>query len=284
MSYQRLGVVCAFLFLLQGCSSGQGGPGGAAGAALIQQQGEVGSAPQRVEKYTYEIVNTYSHDAGAFTQGLVYSNGMLYESTGLNGQSSVRRVELETGRVLGRYDILPQFFGEGLTLLSGRLYQLTWQNQIGFIYDASSLQPAGSFGYLGEGWGLTTDGQSLIMSNGTNLLTFLDPRTFEVGRVVGVFDDSRPVANLNELEYIKGEIYANVWQTDRIARIDPATGRLKAWVYLNGLLSDQDRTSRVDVLNGIAYDEANDRIFVTGKLWPKLFEIRLKQRRTNLSR
>ncbi len=241
-------------------------------------------APSRITTYTFEVVNVYPHDPAAFTQGLVYHQGALYESTGLNGQSSIRKVDLQTGEVLKKVDVHPQFFGEGLALLNGRAYQLTWQTQHGFIYDLESFQLLNTFKYMGEGWGLTHDGHSLLMSDGTHQIRFLNPDNFEVQRVISVTEGARQINNINELEYIKGEVYANVWLTDRIARIDPQTGRVLAWINLTGLLPPEDQTRHDAVLNGIAYDEVNDRIFVTGKLWPKLFEIRLKQRRNVTSR
>jgi glutamine cyclotransferase len=265
-----------------GCHNRQAGAG-----PLVSDQDQQqidATAPPRVDKYSYDIINIYPHDPAAFTQGLLYHDGVLYESTGLNGQSSLRKVEIQTGRVLNRIDVPAQYFAEGLAMFGGQLFQLTWQTQIGFVYDPGSLQMVKSFNYIGEGWGLTNDGQSLIMSNGTNLISYLDPRTFEVRRVLAVNDESRPIANINELEYVKGQIFANIWQTERIARIDPQSGRLTGWIYLTGLLPAEDKIRPVDVLNGIAYDEANDRLFVTGKLWPKLFEIKLKLRRTNISR
>jgi glutamine cyclotransferase len=242
------------------------------------------TAPARVTTYTYEIVNTYPHDPGAFTQGLVFHQGLLYESTGLNGSSSLRRVELETGRVLRKVDVPSVFFAEGLALFNNRLYQLTWQNQQGFVYDLDSFNMLGGFRYAGEGWGLTHNGRSLIMSDGTSQIRFLNPDTFQVQRVINVQDNGREITQLNELEYVKGEIYANIWQTDRVARVDPNSGRVTAWINLSGLLSPEDRARGVDVLNGIAYDEASDRLFVTGKYWPKLFEIRLKLRRNEVRR
>jgi glutaminyl-peptide cyclotransferase len=243
------------------------------------------TAPGRVSQYTYEIVNSYPHDPEAFTQGLVYHEGVLYESTGLNGRSSLRKVELATGKVLQKIDVASVYFAEGLALFNGRLHQLTWQNQIGFIYDPSSFNRVATFNYLGEGWGLAHDGNSLLLSDGTDRIRYLDPGNFQVRASIGVHDNGRPVTLLNELEYIKGEIYANVWQTDRIARIDPKTGRVNAWINLAGLLSPTDRAGHsVDVLNGIAYDPAGDRLFVTGKLWSKLFEIKLKLRRNETRR
>ncbi len=242
------------------------------------------TAPARVPTYTYEVINVYPHDSEAFTQGLVFHQGALYESTGLNRSSSLRLVELETGKVLKKVDVAAQFFAEGLALFNGRLYQLTWLDHQGFVYDLDSFNRVGDFSYSGEGWGLTRDAQSLIMSDGTSRIRFLNPDTFEVQRVIIVQDNGRDITQLNELEYVKGEIYANIWQTDRIARINPQTGRVVAWINLSGLLSAEDRSRPVDVLNGIAYDEASDRLFVTGKLWPKLFEIKLKLRRNEIRR
>ncbi len=225
--------------------------------------------------YSYSIVNTYPHDPDAFTQGLVFEDGVLYEGTGLHGQSSLRRVELETGDILQMRELSDQFFGEGITIYGERIIQLTWQSNIGFVYDRDSFELLQEFSYSTEGWGITHDGTRLIMSDGTSILHFLDPQTFEEIGHVEVFDDNGPVTRLNELEYIQGEIYANVWQTDRIARVAPDTGRVVGWVDLEGLLSAEDRSEPVDVLNGIAYDAQTDRLFVTGKLWPKLFEIEL---------
>jgi glutaminyl-peptide cyclotransferase len=252
-----------------------------------EQQAMQLSAPARVPIYTYEIVNVFPHDAAAFTQGLVFHQGVLYESTGLNGQSSLRKVELETGRVLKKLDIPAEFFAEGLTLFNGRLLQLTWLHQRGFIYDLETFQQLGTFNYnyAREGWGLTHNGQSLIMSDGTEQIRFLDPNSFQVQRTINVTDHGRPVIRLNELEYINGEIFANLWFNDRVARINPHTGAVTGWIELNGLLSPQDTNGgRTDVLNGIAYDAATDRLFVTGKLWPKLFEIRLKTGRSEVRR
>jgi glutaminyl-peptide cyclotransferase len=220
----------------------------------------------------YRVVRVFPHDPEAFTQGLTFADGVLYEGTGLNGQSSIRKVKLENGEVLQLQKIDAQYFGEGITVLGTRLFALTWQSGIGFIYDRASLSRAGTFTYRGEGWGLTHDGARLIMSDGTTYLRFLDKTTQkETGRIQ-VRDGGAPVANLNELEYVKGEVLANVWQTDRVARISPKTGMVTGWIDLGGLLSPRE-AQNVDVLNGIAYDAASDRLFVTGKLWPKLFEI-----------
>lgn len=255
-----------------------------ASAPAVAASPEQSPVPFRVQNYTYEIVNIFPHDPSAYTQGLVYHQGVLYESTGLNGQSSLRKVELQTGRVLQRIDVPSQFFAEGLALFNNKLFQLTWQSQRAFVYDLNSFQMLNTLNYTGEGWGLTHDGRVLIMSDGTNQIRFLNPDTFAVQRAINVLDNGRPIQQLNELEYIKGEILANIYQTDRIARIDPQSGQVTGWINLAGLLPYEDRARGVDVLNGIAYDEAADRLFVTGKLWPKLFEIRLLTRRPALGR
>jgi glutaminyl-peptide cyclotransferase len=236
------------------------------------------TAAKPVPVYTYQVTHVYPHDPTAFTQGLIFKDGLLWESTGLNGRSTLRKVELETGRVLKKLDVPQQYFAEGLTVFRGRVYQLTWQAQKGFIYDPETFRPLGEFAYTGEGWGLTHDEQSLIMSDGTNRIRFLDPVTFAVKRTISVVDEGQPLNELNELEYVKGEIYANIWQTDRIVRVEPQTGKILGWIDLTGLLPAADRTATTDVLNGIAYDEASGRLFVTGKLWPKLFEIKLVKR------
>ena len=253
-------LLLALLLTVSGCSS---------------NPATTGATANQIPTYTYEVKHVYPHDPVAFTQGLIFRDGMLWESTGLNGESSLRKVELETGRVLKKIDVPQQFFAEGMTVFRGRVYQLTWQSQKGFIYDPETFQQLGEFAYTGEGWGLTHDNDYLIMSDGTNRIRFLDPATFETKRTVSVLVNGRPLNELNELEYVKGEIYANIWQTDRIVRIDPQTGRVLGFVELTGLLPVADRTAATDVLNGIAYDEAGDRLFITGKLWPKLFEIRL---------
>ena len=225
--------------------------------------------------YSYNVVNTYPHDRSAFTQGLVFEDGVLYEGTGLNGRSTLRRVKLETGEVLQIHELPAQFFGEGVTVYGNDIIQLTWQSHVGFVYDRDSFELLQEFNYSTQGWGITHDGERLIMSDGTATLYFLDPETFEeIGRV-GVYDNDGSVNRLNELEYVQGEIYANVWQTNCIARIDPQTGQVVGWIELKGLLTPEDRGEPVDVLNGIAYDAENARLFVTGKLWPKLFEIEL---------
>jgi glutaminyl-peptide cyclotransferase len=230
-------------------------------------------------EYGYRVVNVYPHDRQAYTQGLIWCDGFLYESTGLNGASGIRRVRLETGRVIEQHSLDRQYFGEGITEWEGRLLQLTWNSNLGFIYDRSGLRVTGTFHYPGEGWGLTHDQNRLIMSDGTSILRFLDPRTLRETARLSVRDGDVPLADLNELEFIRGEIFANIYRTDRIARISPRTGRVTGWVDLGGLLTAVDKLIPVDVLNGIAYDERRNRLFVTGKLWPKLFEIELIRRR-----
>jgi glutamine cyclotransferase len=224
----------------------------------------------------YELVRDYPHDPQAFTQGLVFHDGVLFESTGQYGQSSVRRVELETGKVLQERRLEAMYFGEGLALWGTRLLQLTWQANVGFVYDLGTFDRVGTFPYPGEGWGITADDRRLIMSDGTASLRFLDPETQrETGRITVTGDAEGPIHNLNELEYVSGDVYANVWGSDRIAVIDPDAGRLKAWIDLDGILRPSVRTGREDVLNGIAYDASGGRLFVTGKYWPRLFEIRV---------
>jgi glutaminyl-peptide cyclotransferase len=255
----------------------------AAAQSTTEEQQQNPIVPVRVPTYRVEVVNAYPHDGTAFTQGLVYHQGQLYESTGLERQSSLRRVELETGRVLRKVDILPQYFGEGLVLFNNKFIQLTWVHGIALQYDFNSFEQTGSFRYSGEGWGITHDGQQLIMSDGTADIRFLDPTNFQEKRRVTVTDNGRPINRLNELEYVKGEIWANVWYTDRIVRIQPATGNVVGWIDLAGLLNPADNPNgRADVLNGIAYDAERDRIFITGKLWPKLFEIRVIEQKAEL--
>lgn len=231
-----------------------------------------------VPVYGYEVVNTYPHDAQAFTQGLIFQDGEFLESTGLEHRSTLRRVELQTGKVLQKIDVPGYFFAEGMTLFGGKIYQLTWTGMKGFIYDPKTFEKTGEFKYEGEGWGLTHDADSLILSDGSDEIRFLDPNTHAVKRTISVTDAGRPVEEINELEYVKGEIYANIWHNNRIARIDPSDGRVKGWIDLSGLLKPGEVTSEEAVLNGIAYEEKGDRLFVTGKLWPKIFEIKLKQK------
>jgi len=225
---------------------------------------------------TYTVVHTYPHDPKAFTQGLIVVDGHLYESTGLQGRSSLRLVDLSTGQVLQKHDLPPQDFGEGLTDWGTSLIQLTWTSHKAFVYDRFSFSLLKTFTFEGEGWGLTHDSKHLILSDGTSYLRFLDPESFHVVRRLRVTDErGRAIDNLNELEYVRGEIYANIWQTDTIVRISPQTGKVIGRINLNGIIDKNELHESGAVLNGIAYDTAQDRLFVTGKLWPKLFEIKL---------
>ena len=228
-----------------------------------------------VPAYRYKIINTYPHDRRAFTQGLVFENGFLYEGTGLRGRSTLRKAELQSGKIVQGRKLSDQYFGEGITIYGDKIIQLTLRGKVGFVYDKESFELAGQFNYPTEGWGITHDTKRLIMSNGTSKLYFLSPQTFEQIGWLDVKDKNGPVTGLNELEYVQGQIYANIWKTDRIAQIDPQSGTVVGWIDLGGLLGLQDRGQLVDVLNGIAYDAKNGRLFVTGKLWPKLFEIEL---------
>ena len=223
---------------------------------------------------SYKVIATFPHDTTSFTQGLVFADGELYESTGLNGESTLRRVDIATGRTLQRIDVPQQYFAEGLALVGDELLQLTWQHKLGFVYDRKTFKQKRTFAYDTEGWGIAYDGASrLVMSDGSDRLTFLDPRTLKPLKTMRVQDAGRPVMNLNELEWIEGEIWANVWQTDRIARISPATGIVNAWVDLGSLFPRAQRMPPADELNGIAYDTATRRIFITGKKWPRLYQI-----------
>ena len=223
----------------------------------------------------YRVVHVYPHDPLAFTQGLVYDNGILYESTGLNGRSSLRAVNMRSGAVLQRFDLAEKYFAEGLTDWRGTLIQITWRSHIGFVYDRFSFRFLRSFHFDGEGWGLTQDGRNLILSDGTSTIRFLDPKTYREVRRIHVVEDGSPVGNLNELEYVHGEIYANVWHTSHIVRISPRTGHVLGFLDLSNLLPAEVYGNPEAVLNGIAYNPENGHLLVTGKLWPKLFEIAL---------
>jgi glutamine cyclotransferase len=282
-------LVC--LILVTGCSGGTGSSAAnvgrqpalateSSGQKIKTQDVNAGATPgaatlQEVPTYTYKVKNSWPHDRRAYTQGLIFLDGMLWESTGQYGASSLRKVELKTGKVIKQISVPGKYFAEGMTVFHNKVFQLTWQEHKGFIYDPATFQKQGEFSYTGEGWGLTHDNESLIMSDGTDQIRFLDPSTLQTTRTINVTDRGAPVDQLNELEYIDGEIYANIYQTDRIARIEPTTGRVLGWIDLTGLLAAKDRTGEEDVLNGIAYDETGKRLFVTGKMWPKLFEIEI---------
>jgi glutamine cyclotransferase len=279
-------VLCLLLLILAGCDNrapASVADNAGSNVSLIQTAPPQNQAlqatnavPAQTPVFTYDVVNTWPHDHNAFTQGLIYLNGELLESTGLEGRSSLRKVELKTGTVLKQVNLSNQFFAEGLATLAGKLYQLTWQNHKCFVYDLESFKLEKEFTYDGEGWGLATDGQSLILSDGTDQIRFLDPATFQVTRTIKVQDRGHPIPRLNELEYIKGKIFANIWLTDYIVCIDPTTGIILGVIDFHGLLSPEEHAAGADILNGIAYDSAGDRLFVTGKLWPKLVEICLK--------
>ena len=251
------------------------------GLLLLLAVAGVAPAASEVPVYTAEVVHAYPHDVTAFTEGLFYLNGYLYESTGLEQHSSIRKIRLETGEVLKKLDIAPQYFGEGIVNWKGHIVSLTWRTEVGFVFDLASFKQERQFSYQGEGWGLTQNGKEIIMSDGTSQLRFLDPDTLKETHRIEVRLRGRPVPNVNELEWVKGEIFANVWQTNWMLRIDPVSGEVLGIVDLKGLLKQSDIVpGQTDVLNGIAYDAKGDRLFVTGKNWPKLFEIQL---RANLS-
>ena len=267
-----MALIAALLWSLS-CSSSD--PVDGSGNGTGSPNGDSGE-PQGTPRFTYRLLNSYPHDVDAFTQGLVFDSGVLYEGTGLNGRSSLRRVELETGEVLQERTLDDRYFGEGIALVAGRIFQLTLSANVGFIYDRDSFSLQGDVAYETPGWGLAFDGDRLIMSDGSTKLYFRDPADFRLLSQVEVSVDGTPLDNLNELEFVRGEVFANIWQTDLIARISPATGDVLGLVDLSGLLTPQESV-RADVLNGIAYDAEGDRLFVTGKLWPWLFEIELVQ-------
>jgi glutamine cyclotransferase len=235
-----------------------------------------------IPHYTFKVINTYPHDPNAFTEGLVYLDGFLYESTGLKGASTLRRVDLPSGRVLEEISLDPEYFGEGLAIYNDTIVQLTWQSHLGFLYSKEHLSLVGNFSYPTEGWGLTFDGELLIMSNGSDYLRFLDPLTFQLIREVQVNDGNISIREINELEYVNGDIYANIFQQREIAIINPQTGKVKGWIDLSGLQGASGNDPEA-VLNGIAFDAIHDRLFVTGKDWPNLYEIKLLPSSTKLS-
>ncbi len=266
----RRSALSAFALLCVSCSTD----------APAADEGTRGASPltlrKRAPEYRADVTREYPHDTAAFTQGLIWHDGQMYESTGEVGTSGIRRVKLETGEVLQKRDLPPPHFGEGIAILGDKMFQLTWKTGSAFVYDLKSFAPRGEFTYDGEGWGLTTDGTQLIMSDGTPILRYVNPADFTVTRRVTVTENGTPVSNLNELEWVKGEVWANVWLSDKIARIDPQSGAVLGYINLTGLLPQAVRTGREDVMNGVAYDAAGDRIFVTGKRWARLYEISLR--------
>jgi glutaminyl-peptide cyclotransferase len=232
------------------------------------------SARAATPEYAYQVVHVYPHDRAAFTEGLEFRGGFLYESTGLEGRSTLSKIKLETGEVVQQIHLDPHLFGEGITILNEKIVQLTYKTQLGFVYDQPSLRRLRQFSYSGEGWSLTNDGSQIYMDDGTAQIRIWDANTLQEKKRITVHDGLRAIDQVNELEWVRGELYANIWQTDRIARISPADGRVLGWIDLRGILSPADRQG-VDVMNGIAYDSYGDRLFVTGKLWPKLFEIKV---------
>lgn len=251
------------------------------GAALLSALSIDAATPE----YGYKIVHVYPHDRTSFTEGLEYRAGYLYESTGLEGKSVLRKIQLETGAVVQQIRLSPQYFGEGITVLDQKIVQLTYKTKLGFVYDQDGFKQQRTFSYPGEGWSLTNDGRQIFMDDGTSEIRVWDAVTLRELKRIKVHDGAKAIDNVNEMEYIGGEIYANIWMTDRVARISPVDGRVLGWVDLSGLLTDAER-EQTDVLNGIAYDALGGRLFVTGKLWPKLFEIQLvpktsRAKRTN---
>jgi glutamine cyclotransferase len=242
---------------------------------LYGQERTISASSRLVTEYTVKIVRSLPHDPQAFTEGLFFEGGFLYESTGINGRSSVRKVDLETGRVIQKTDLPSHYFGEGISLWKNSIFQLTWKSGQGFIYNLQSFSKEREFRYAGEGWGMTHDDKNLIMSNGSSKLLFLDPETLRRVRVLPVAWRGKPVELLNELEYIKGEIFANIWFKDFVARISPKTGEVTGWIDMSDLRRELPPRSGAEALNGIAYDKEKDRIFVTGKLWPSLFEVEI---------
>jgi len=284
----RLSLLILFVFLSAACSkeAARSNVNVNINKANVNAAKTAAQTTTNVPVYTYEIVNSFKHDPNAFTEGLFFHNGFLYESTGQERKSNLRKVELETGKVIQQQDLGKDSFGEGTTLLNGKIYQLTWQEERAFVYDAETFKPIREFEYQGDGWGLTNDGKNLYMTDSTHVVRVLDPETFQPVRMISVFrEDGKPLMQINELEFIKGELWANVWHSEdprilgkpnTIARIDPQTGKLLGWIDLDGISPDDIERNSENTLNGIAYDAATDRIFVTGKNWRKLFEIKVK--------
>jgi glutaminyl-peptide cyclotransferase len=269
--------VAVLALLPVACDSGPRPNEARASEAAQTSPAAVPQTAESIPVYSVRVVKEYPHDSTAFTQGLEFHNGFLYESTGEYGQSTLRKVSLETGKTVKKIALAPTYFGEGLTLLDGKIYQLTWTTKKGFVYDAQTFRETGQFSYDTEGWGLTNDGHSLILSDGTNQIHFLDPQTFRTTKSIEVYAGSEAVANLNELEYVDGLIYANIWHAPKIAKIDPQSGEVKAWVDLSAL-ERKNENGGEGVLNGIAYDAEGHRLFVTGKDWAKLFQIEIEKK------
>lgn len=277
----RFSIIILSAVIALGCSGGANTPK----TNVSANTPPANSAKSALPVYGYEIVKSYPHDGEAFTQGLIFHNGFLYESTGQNGQSSLRKVDIETGKVLQKVDQPKESFSEGITLLNGKIYQLSWQEGLCRVFDINDLKLIKEFNYQGEGWGITTDGTNLFMTDSTHVMRVVNPETFKSVKMHAVMgEDGRPLMKLNELEFVKGEIWANIWHSEdsevlgkpnTIARIDPATGKLLGWINLDGISPDDTRRDRENVLNGIAYDPATDRIWVTGKKWKKLYEIKI---------
>lgn len=269
----RLFLSLLFTAFAASCQSSESSSGQAQVSASVTTQ----TAAESIPVLTATVIKTYPHDPHAFTQGLEFSEGRLYESTGRTGQSTLRECALESGKVLRRVNLPENEFGEGLTIFRGRIYQLTWLSKKGFIYDQHTFKKTGEFSYATEGWGLTHDDTSLILSDGSNQLKFIDPASFAVTRTLEVYAGNDAVTNLNELDYMHGEIWANVWHSTRIARINPQSGQVVAWIELQPLVAKEQREAE-DVLNGIAYDAKADRLVVTGKNWPEIAEIKVNQK------
>lgn len=263
--------------LISVCLGGYGVAQRASAEPRAQVRAALSHAAEPIPVLSVSVVKAFPHDPKAFTQGLEYYRGFIYESTGLKGKSTLRKVEISTGRVLQSVSLPPEYFGEGLTIFQGKIYQLTWLSKTGFIYGLQSFRKSGEFHYQSEGWGLTHDEHSLILSDGTNQIQFIDPVTFQVQRRLEVYAGQEAVVNLNELEYIEGQIYANIWHAPHIARIDPHTGRVLAWIDLEKI-SAREQSEPEGVLNGIAYDREGGRIFVTGKDWPELLQIKIEDK------
>ncbi len=274
---------CLVVFLLFGfgsCDTTPKSNGAETGSPTVEESVETGPA---LPVAGYEVVATYNHDGNAFTQGLLYNKGYLYESTGHYGESTLRQVELKSGKVLKKYDVPKDFFAEGIALVGNEIYQLTWQEGVGFIYSLDDFRLLREFRYAGQGWGLTYDGSNLYLSDGTHIIRVVDPKTYETIRTITINgEDGRPLMKLNELEWVKGEIWANIWHSEQIgkpnhiARIDPSSGKLLGWINLDGISPKDTGRDNENTMNGIAYDAEGDRIFVTGKNWKNLYEIKLK--------